>query len=130
MERQRRTLVTTQTYYELKPGETAVFSTGKGFDSRILFKDGLVAIIVDDDKAVVIDRKNKRTTITSFGCHWEQSDANGTVLTDNTGGASIQLKDGKAMISGTVILGGRVPTSPLGLPGTPSLPAAGVFYGK
>jgi hypothetical protein len=121
---------TTQTYYELKSGETAVFSTGEGFDSRILFKDGLVAIVVDDDKTIIIDRKNKKTQIVGHGCLWEQSEANGTVLTDETGAASIQLKDGKVMLIGTVVQGGRVPMSPMGLPGTPSLPAPGVFYGK
>lgn len=127
---------TTQTYYELKAGETAVFSTGEGFDSRILFKDGLVAIIVDDDKMFMIDRKNKKTVIAGHGCMWEQSEANGTVITDNTGSASIQLKDGKAMLTGTVILGGRVPTMPICASPTPvvgvtgsTVPTPGIFFG-
>jgi hypothetical protein len=121
---------TTQTYYELGPGETAVFSTGEGFDSRILFKDQLVAIVVSDDVAIVIDRKNKKITTAAFGMVDEMSDANGRVMTDETGKASIQLKNGVISLTGTVVLGGRTPTSPVGLPGAPSLPAPGVFVGS
>jgi hypothetical protein len=120
---------TTQTYYELGPGETVVFSTGDGFDSRIFLKDGMVALVVDDDLAVIIDRKNKQTTITGHGCHWEQSKKNGTVFTDETGKASIQLKNGTIALTGTLVMGGRTPKAPMGLAGSPAAPVPGVFAG-
>jgi len=127
---------TTQTYYELKQGETAVFSTGEGYDSRILFKDGLVAIIVDDDKTIIIDRKNKKTQIVGHGCLWEQSEKNGTILTDETGKSSIQLKDGKVILMGQVVIGGRTPTMPFAASLTPvvgvtgaTATTSGVFWG-
>ena len=127
---------TTQTYYELKYGETAVFSTGEGFDSRILFKDGIVAIVVDDDLMITVNRKKKVTQIVGHGCLWEQSATNGTTLTDETGAASIQLKGGKVMLTGMVMVGGRIPVAPLCASPTPvvgvtgsTVPTAGVFWG-
>jgi hypothetical protein len=121
---------TTQTYYELGPGETAVFATGEGFDARILFKDGLVSIVVDDDIVFMMDRKSKKVITNAFGMVHEMSAANGHTLTDETGSASIQLKKGVIALTGTIVMGGRVIASPIGLPGAPSLPAPGVFYGK
>ena len=121
---------TTQSYYELGPGETAVFATGEGYDARILFKDGLATIIVDDDMVFMIDRKTKKIVTSAFGMVHEMSKANGHSFTDETGTASIQLKKGVICLTGVVVLGGRVIASPMGLPGVPSLPAPGVFYGK
>lgn len=121
---------TTQTYYELGPGETAVFSTGEGYNARILFKDQLIALVVEDDVAIIIDRKNKKITTAAFGHVDEMSEANGRVMTDETGKASIQLKNGIVAITGTIVLGGRTPSAPMGLAGMPAAPALGVFYGK
>lgn len=128
---------TTQTYYELGPGETAVFSTGKGFDSRILLKDGLVAITVGDDVVMVVDRKNKKVTTAAFGMVHDMSDANGHVLTDETGKASIQLKNGTIALTGNVVLGGRTPTMPFAASPGPvtgtvgaTVPTQGVFWGR
>jgi hypothetical protein len=45
---------------ELAPGETAIHSTGPDFDSLVLLKKQLAAIMVGDDCAIVMDRENKR----------------------------------------------------------------------
>jgi hypothetical protein len=117
---------------ELGEGETALHSTGDGFESRVFCKEQMVAAIVGDDVALVIDRKNKQVTVTAFGHHFEVSEANGIVMAEG-GGASFQMKGGVVCITGTVILGGRTPVSPLAMvpPGPPALatPAPGVFVG-
>jgi hypothetical protein len=121
---------TTESYAELGPGETVMFATGKKYDSRVFCKDQMVAIIVGDDAAVVVDRKAKKTTVTSNGCHWEQSEANGILF--RAEGAEIQLKAGIVSIKGTIVLGGSVPVQPLimGVTGITGVPTPGVFYGK
>jgi hypothetical protein len=121
---------TTKSYAELGPGETAMFATGKKFDSRVFCKEQMVAIIVGDDAAIVVDRKAKKTTVTSNGCHWEQSEANGILL--RAEGAEIQLKAGVVSIKGTIVLGGSIPVQPLimGQTGVSGVPTPGVFYGK
>lgn len=121
---------------ELGPGESCLHSTGPDFDSRFFCKEQLAAMVVGDDCAMVMDRKNKKFTITCFGCHFEMSEANGIVLSQ--GGVSIQLKDLIAL-TGMTVLGGRTPVAavhygPLPVVCVPpstggSLPAAGVFIG-
>jgi hypothetical protein len=123
---------------ELGEGETALHSTGDGFDARVFCKDQMVAIIVGDDVAVVIDRKNKQITSTAFGTHIEQSQANGIAMAED-GGASFQMKGGVVCITGQIILGGRTPIAPVlfsltpvvGLPAGPgpATPSPGVFIG-
>jgi hypothetical protein len=126
---------------ELGPGETAIHSTGPDFDSRVFLKKQSAAIMVGDDCAVVMDRENKRFTVSCFGMHFEMSAANGITLT--TGPATIQLSGPVASIMGQVVLGGRTPIATVlyGLvPGKPvvglpspepnsALPAMGVFIG-
>jgi hypothetical protein len=122
---------TTKSYADLAPGETVMFATGTKFDSRVFCKDQMVAIIVGDDAAIVVDRKAKKTTITSNGCHWEQSDDNGILF--RAEGAEIQLKSGVVSIKGTaIVLGGAMPVQPLimGPSGVTGVPTPGVFYGK
>lgn len=129
---------------DLGPGETAIHSTGPDFDSLVLLKKQLAAIMVGDDCAVVMDRENKCFSISCFGHHLEISAANGIVATTGQG-ATIQLAGRIASIMGQVVLGGRIPTFqipylsvPGGVPlvGTPGpqgaqigLPAMGVFIG-
>ncbi len=123
---------------ELGEGETVLHATGPGFDARVYCKDQMVAIIVGDDVAIVIDRKNKQVTSTAFGTHIEQSEANGIAMAED-GGASFQMKGGVVCITGQVILGGRTPIAavhygPLPVVCAPpstggSLPAPGVFIG-
>jgi hypothetical protein len=116
---------------ELGPGESALHSTGPDFDSRFFAKDQLAAIVVGDDCAVVMDRKNKKFSISCFGCHFEMSEENGIVLSQ--GGVMIQLKDLISLMAPQTVIGGRVPTFPVGMVNPASLPAPtpapGVFIG-
>lgn len=111
-------------YEQLAEGETAVHSTGPGFDSRTFHKDQLWAAMVGDDCAIVIDRKEERITITGFGVAFEISRGNGVVLSDDEG-ASIQIKNGTVCITGKVVLGGRTPGGLVQFSSTP-VPVVGV----
>jgi hypothetical protein len=121
----------------LGPGETALHSTGKDFDSRVFCKDQILALVIGDDLVMVMDRKEKKISIAGFGLAFEMSEKQGIVLSD--GGAGIQIKDGTVSITGQVVLGGRSPVgfihySPAAVPvvggvGGTSLPSPGVFIG-
>ena len=115
---------------ELGEGESCLHSTGPGFESRFFCKDQLAAMIVGDDCAMVMDRENKKFSITCFGCTFQMSEADGIVLSQ--GGLMIQLKDLIQLIGMTVI-GGRSPTFPMACVNPASLPAPspvpGVFMG-
>lgn len=115
---------------ELGEGETALHSTGPGFDARVFCKEQMVAAMVGDDVALVIDRKNKQVTLTAFGHHFEVSEANGIVMAEE-GGATFQMKGGMVIITGQVVLGGRTPLAPVHMGPTagPGAPAPGVFIG-
>ena len=114
---------------ELGEGETALHSTGPGFDSRVFCKEQMVATMVGDDCAVVLDRAEKKYSITCFGHIVEVSEANGIALVAD--GAGIQIKGGMVIITGKVVLGGRVPVAPvhMGPQPIPAAPAPGVFIG-
>lgn len=119
---------------ELGEGETALHSTGPGFDARVFCKEQMVATMVGDDCAVVLDRTEKKYTISCFGHVVEVSEANGISLVAD--GAGIQIKDGMVIITGKVVLGGRSPVFPVQSGPTPvagvtgaSTPALGVFIG-
>lgn len=125
---------------ELGPGETAIHSTGPDFGSRVFLKKQIAALMVGDDCAMVMDRENKRFSISCFGLHLEMSEENGIVL--STGGATSQWKDSLQSHMGTIVLGGRNPLFPLAslavpqplgvAPGTPIVgftQAAGVWMG-
>jgi hypothetical protein len=120
---------------ELGPGETAIHSTGPDFDSLVLLKKQLAAVMVGDDCAIVMDRENKRFTVSCFGLHFEMSEANGIVLSTD-GGAMLQLHGAVANLMGQVVLGGRTPLGPLCWSPTPvvgvtgsTAPTFGVFIG-
>jgi hypothetical protein len=129
----------TKSYAELGPGETAMFATGKDFDSRVFCKDQLVAIVVGKDCTIVVDRKAKKIALSSnCGGYVEISESNGVTLAAPGGGASIQLKGSVISLVGTVVLGGRDPSIPMcasptpvagSVPGTATIPTAGVFWG-
>lgn len=114
---------------ELGEGETALHSTGPGFDARVFCKNQMVALMVGDDCAIVIDRKEQQVTITAFGQHFELSAANGISMVAD--GAGIQIKEGVVAITGQVVLGGRAPVQPvmMGTAGPAGVGAPGVFIG-
>lgn len=134
-----RDLRTARVVEELGPGETALYATGPGFGSKIFLKKKLIALMIDDDVALNIDKENKKLTFTGFGCHLELSEENGIVLT--SGGATSQWKDGMQSHMGQIVLGGRNPVNPVFMgpaipvgvaPLTPIggiFPAPGVFIG-
>lgn len=114
---------------ELGPGESCLHSTGPDFDSRFFAKDQLAAIVVGDDMALVMDRKEKQITITAFGVHFEISEKNGfMVMTD---GAMLQVGGGSVIATGKVVLGGRNPiqTMLMGPGGPATVAVPGVFAG-
>jgi hypothetical protein len=119
---------------ELGEGETALHSTGPGYDARVFCKKQMVAIMVGDDVAVVVDREEKKVSITAFGQHFELSDQNGINMVAD--GAGIQIKGGMVIITGQVVLGGRTPVAAVqmgpgpvaGVTGS-TVPAVGVFIG-
>ncbi len=114
---------------EMSAGEACLHSTGPDFDSRFFAKDQLAAIVVGDDMAFSMDRKEKQITISAFGNHFEISEANGIMLMGD--GAMIQIKGGVVTITGQVVLGGRTPIQPMLMgPGGPATVAVpGVFAG-
>jgi hypothetical protein len=116
-----------QVYQNLAEGDTAVFATGEGFDSQVLFKKQMAAMIVGDDCVIAIDRENKKIAVTGFGATIELSES-GIVLAE--GGAAIVIKGGTISLIGNVVLGGITPSAPV-LSGTPlsPLPSPGVFVG-
>ncbi len=135
-----RDLRTAGVVEELGPGETAIYSTGPDFGSKIFLKKKVLALMIDDDIALNIDKENKKLTFTGFGCHFEISEDNGIVLT--SGGATSQWKDGMQSHMGQIVLGGRNPLFPLAQMMVPVLvgvapmspivgigPALGVFIG-
>ncbi len=125
---------------ELGDGETAIHSTGPDFDSRVFLKKQSASVMVGNDCAMVMDRENKRFSISCFGLHLEMSEENGVVIT--TGGATSQWKDGLQSHMGQIVLGGRNPLFPVAQMMVPALvgvapmspivgiaPGAGVFIG-
>jgi hypothetical protein len=106
-----RDLRTAGVVEELGPGETAIYATGPGFHSRVFLKKQSFSAMVGDDCAVVMDRENKRFSISCFGMHFEMSEENGVVV--STGGATSQWKGNVQSHMGTLVLGGRSPLFPL-----------------
>jgi hypothetical protein len=109
---------------ELGPGETAIHSTGPDFDSVVFLKKQLLALMVGDDMAFVMDRESQKVTLTAFGCVLELSSAQGVTITSG-GGATVQLFGPIASVMGTVVLGGRIPTFQLPYLTVPNVPLVG-----
>lgn len=97
-------------YGNLGEGETAVFATGKGFDSRAIFGDRVFSLMVGDDLIVQIDAKKKRIIANTPGGSL-QLGSGGASLVDETGKASITCKGGVVTILGKVVLGKNTPTT-------------------
>jgi hypothetical protein len=118
---------------EIGAGETAVGATGKGFASRVLCKDRMLALMVDDDTMIILDGKKKSIQLVAGGAIVEIG-KDGILL--RGGGAELDLSKGLAAVVGTVVLGGRTPTLPLcsspgpvvGVTGA-TAPTPGVFFG-
>lgn len=87
---------------ELAPGETAVHSTGEDATkrARLFCKENSLSLIVGNDTVFVMDRENKAINLTAFGHTFEISEGNGIMMAEKDG-AWIQLKGGKATISGS-----------------------------
>lgn len=116
---------------KIGPGETALFSTGDGFDSQVLCKDQLLAMVVGNDMVTVMDRKKKQIAWAVGGYAGNVSEENGWLFLDKSGSAGIQIKNGCVYVFGQVVLGGRTASVPvhMGASAGPGAPAAGVFIG-
>jgi hypothetical protein len=104
---------TASTYGDLGEGETAVFATGEAFDSRAIFGDKVLSLIVGDNMVLQIDRNEQQAILSCPGGTLKISADNGALLCDQSGKAMVHLQDGVAMIGGQVVLGGRNPGSNL-----------------
>lgn len=124
----------------LKPGDTIVHSTGPQQAAQLQLKEEKrqCALVTKNDAkkdfGLFLDgNKNTGTlTVPKAGTIHITKDQ-GVVITDNTGKASIQLIDGKVIIMGTVVLGGRIPTANVMVGLSPiagAAPAPGVFVGS
>jgi hypothetical protein len=125
---------------QIKDGETALHSTGEGYDARVLCKDQMLAQIVGDDHVIVIDRKNGQIVLNCPGGAIKISKSDGIVLADDTGNAGIQITGGMVSVFGQVVLGGRNPVAAVAMvppqvgltttgTGIPVPAAPGVFIG-
>lgn len=116
---------------QIGEGESCLHSTGPGFDSRVFCKKQMVAIVVGDDVAIVVDRENKKISITGFGASFQISEAGGISMACD--GSLFQMKGGTTVITGKVVLGGRTPQFPMACVNPAVLPAPapvpGVFMG-
>jgi len=119
----------------LKPGETCVHATGKGFDARTFYKRQMIANVIGDDFVMMMDRENKKFIISCFGMVFEMSGDKGITLTDGSGG--VNVKGGTVAVFGNVVLGGLTPNPAqpvLGGPGgtggaCTAFPSTRVFLG-
>lgn len=142
---------TTDITGNMKPGDTVVHSTGPHKAAQLQLKEETrqACLITQSRRSkrhmgVFLDGEEDTITINCGSAGTIHiSKANGMVLTDQKGRASIQLCNGQVIITGeAVILGGRVPVMPLAMvpPGTvPTVPPAppnlttaaqGVWIGK
>lgn len=94
-------------YKELGPGESALHATGKGFNARVLCKDGIVSIVVDDNMTITIDRNNGGSIkmATPQG-HRLQLDKDGIAMRTQEGGG-IQISGTTIRFEGNPVFGAR-----------------------
>lgn len=102
---------------ELAAGETCLHSTGEGFESRVFCKDKIVAIIIGDDTAFILD-KTAQTATLSIGGSAIQVSADG-ILISAADGSFLQLGEGEARLVASKVLLGQG-----GLSGASYAPAA------
>lgn len=110
------TRVGKKVFGEMKPGESCMFATGKGFDSRIFCKSQNITFIISDDTVLTLDRQQKKFQVVIAGLIFELSKDNGFSMAE-PGGAMIQGKDGNLVLKGKSVFIGEGPSSPVGLPG-------------
>lgn len=105
-----RDLRATGLYGSLKPGETALHSTGKGFGSQVLCKDKKVAAMAGPGSAMVLDGGDKRFVV-QVGT--SQILLEGDDATISAGGCKIIMQGGVISLVGKVVLGGIAPVMPV-----------------
>lgn len=117
-----------------EPGDTILHATGPEQAAQVQLKEKKrQAVLVSKDSrgetmALVLDGKNDKVQIAAFGMMFEMSRDNGFVVTDGEGG-TLQIKGGAIMLTGQIVLGGRVPSSPVLSGSPPGVPTPGVFVG-
>jgi hypothetical protein len=102
----------TDVYGKLKAGESAAHNTGgtPATRSRSFWKENCASTIVGNDMVFMMDRKNKKITLTGFGHILELSEANGITLMTKGGKTCLHLMENGVLdiIAPTVNLGGAV----------------------
>lgn len=88
---------------QLTPGDTALHGTHADADKRasVFCKENLLAILVGNDTAVVIDRENKAITVNDANGNQVEISKDGGIMLLESGGAWLQLKGGLVTISGS-----------------------------
>ena len=132
-------------YGNLKPGDTAIYSTGpKGVSQCLLKAEKRQAILAtkgsdDTQILVVLDGKNDKIQVLAFGAVLELSKSGGWSCLDDTG-KGWRLSGGTMHITADVHIGGLVPLPlkvmlgpPTGSPGSvasvPMIAAMGITFG-
>lgn len=105
-----RDLRATALYGQLKPGETALHSTGKGFGSQVLCKDKKVAAMAGPGSAMVLDGGAKRYAV-QVGTSQILLEGDSAVI--SAGGCKIIMQGGVISLVGKVVLGGITPLLPV-----------------
>lgn len=129
-----------QVYGQIQPGDAVFHGTGPNHQSQLRCQEQSVSIVVGNDCAVVVDRKNKKITITGFG-HVFQITDDALAMAHKNGKHGINIAADYLHVFGpAVVLGGMVPNPALAImtgPGTLNtatapialVPAKGVFLG-
>jgi len=113
----------------LKPGDTVLHSTGPEQAAQIQLKEEKRQVVArtkdtrGKDMAVVVDGKNDKVSVTAMGMLIEMSRDNGVNVV-GTGGAGIQLVDGKVIFTGQVFFQ-RTPLGSVLVAPNPASPPAG-----
>lgn len=120
-----RDLRATGLYGQLKPGETALHSTGKGFGSQVLCKDKKVAAMAGPGSAMFLDGGAKRYAV-QVGTSQILLESDGATI--SAGGCKIIMQGGTIYLVGKVILGGVASMAPVAYgPGGSSLNLQSAF---
>lgn len=102
---------------ELAPGETCLHSTGDGYESRVFCKDKIVAIVIGDDTAFILDKTSKTATLNVGGAALQVSENGITMASPD--GTGIEITNGVIKVLGSQVYLGNSAT------GLEYLPVAG-----